>query len=119
MARIGWLSLASLAFVVGYGWISGPPAAPAGVGSGEPHKRPFPADLRAEQKELAELDRQIEAKVKELAELRKKADPLRARVRLGQTWAEIISKTYGAKPDERGPLSGGSGYTGIVTEGNY
>jgi hypothetical protein len=36
-----------------------------------------------------------------------------------QTWVEIDGKVYGAKPDERGPIGGGAGYTRIVTEGDY
>ena len=36
-----------------------------------------------------------------------------------QTWVEIDGKVYGARPDERGPLGGGPGYTRIVTEGDY
>jgi len=35
------------------------------------------------------------------------------------TWVEIDGKTYGAKPDERGPIGGGEGYRRIVTEGDY
>lgn len=35
-----------------------------------------------------------------------------------QTWVEIDGVTYGAKPDERGPLGGGAGYTEIVTSGD-
>lgn len=77
------------------------------------------AGLPADQKEFAELDRQIEAKEKELAELRKKADSLRANVGVGRTWVEIDHKVYGAKPDERGRLGGGPGYTGIVRGGRY
>jgi hypothetical protein len=38
---------------------------------------------------------------------------------LGQTWVEIDGQTYGAKPDVRGPLGGGTGYTAIVTKGDY
>lgn len=35
------------------------------------------------------------------------------------TWVEIGGAVYGAKPDERGPIGGGPGYTRIVTEGDY
>lgn len=31
----------------------------------------------------------------------------------------LNGKTYGAKPDQRGPIGGGNGYTQIVTGGNY
>lgn len=36
-----------------------------------------------------------------------------------ETWVEIEGKTYGAKPDELGPIGGGEGYTRIITEGDY
>lgn len=52
-----------------------PAPAVAPGGDDPPAARP-PAD----EKELAELERQIEAKAKELAELRKRADALRARI---------------------------------------
>jgi hypothetical protein len=32
---------------------------------------------------------------------------------------ELAGKTYGASPDEIGPIGGGAGYTRIVTEGDY
>lgn len=35
------------------------------------------------------------------------------------SWTEIDNTVYGAKPDERGPVGGGEGYTGIVTTGDY
>lgn len=35
------------------------------------------------------------------------------------TWAEIGDAVYGAKPDERGPIGGGSGYANVVTGGDY
>ncbi len=35
------------------------------------------------------------------------------------TWTEIDGVVYGAKPDERGPIGGGEGYTKIVTQGDY
>ena len=38
---------------------------------------------------------------------------------LGQTWVEIDGQTYGARPDELGPIGGGEGYTRIVTGGDY
>lgn len=37
----------------------------------------------------------------------------------GTTWVEIDGKIYGAKSDDRGPIGGGQGYTGIITEGDY
>lgn len=37
----------------------------------------------------------------------------------GQTWVEINGETYGARPDERGPIGGGPGYTGLLTSGTY
>ena len=35
------------------------------------------------------------------------------------TWVDIGGVVYGAKPDERGPIGGGVGYTRIPTEGDY
>ncbi len=35
------------------------------------------------------------------------------------TWVELDGKVYGAKPDDRGPLGGGAGYTRIVTGGDH
>ncbi len=35
------------------------------------------------------------------------------------TWVEIDNKVYGAKPDARGPIGGGEGYTEIITTGDY
>lgn len=35
------------------------------------------------------------------------------------TWVEIDDAVYGAKPDERGPIGGGSGYGNITTKGDY
>jgi parallel beta helix pectate lyase-like protein len=35
------------------------------------------------------------------------------------SWVEIGGTVYGAKPDERGPIGGGVGYTKIVTKGDY
>jgi hypothetical protein len=37
----------------------------------------------------------------------------------GPTSIELDGKTYGASPDEIGPIGGGSGYTKIVTKGDY
>ncbi len=37
----------------------------------------------------------------------------------GRTWVEIKGQIYGAKPDERGPIGGGLGYTKVVTTGTY
>ena len=36
-----------------------------------------------------------------------------------QTWIALDGVTYGAKPDERGPIGGGEGYTAVVTEGDH
>jgi len=36
-----------------------------------------------------------------------------------QTWIEVDGIVYGAKPDNRGPIGGGTGYLGIVTSGDY
>ena len=119
MVRIGWLSLAPLTFLIAYGWSCGPIGVPAKGGPGEPAKGFSLADLRADQKELAELNGQIEANQNEFAKLRMKADALRAKVGLGQTWVEIDGKTYGAKPDERGPIGGSAGYKDIVTKGSH
>ncbi|MGC9319725.1 MAG: right-handed parallel beta-helix repeat-containing protein [Armatimonadota bacterium] len=44
------------------------------------------------------------------------AAPARAQ---DQTWVERDGEIYGARPDERGPIGGGEGYVGIVTEGDY
>jgi len=38
---------------------------------------------------------------------------------MGQTWVEINGQVYGAKPDERGPIGGGEGYTRIITDGDF
>jgi len=35
------------------------------------------------------------------------------------TWVEIDHAVYGAKPDEQGPIGGGSGYANIITKGDY
>ena len=35
------------------------------------------------------------------------------------TWVEIDGAVYGAKPDERGPIGGGSGYDNITAKGDY
>jgi hypothetical protein len=35
------------------------------------------------------------------------------------TWMQIGDVVYGARPDTRGPIGGGSGYTGVVTGGDY
>lgn len=35
------------------------------------------------------------------------------------TWIEIDSQVYGAKPDDRGPIGGGSGYVSVVTRGDH
>lgn len=35
------------------------------------------------------------------------------------TWVEIDGRVYGAKPDERGPIGGGTGYANIVTSGDH
>lgn len=35
------------------------------------------------------------------------------------TWRELDGKLYGAKPDERGPIGGGSGYTNLLAGGDY
>ena len=36
-----------------------------------------------------------------------------------QSWIEKDGKVYGAKPDQRGPIGGGEGYTEVVTEGDF
>jgi hypothetical protein len=36
-----------------------------------------------------------------------------------QTWIEIDGVSYGARPDERGPIGGGEGYAAVVTEGDH
>lgn len=38
---------------------------------------------------------------------------------IGPTWVEIDGETYGAKPDERGPIGGREGYQEIFTDGDY
>jgi hypothetical protein len=35
------------------------------------------------------------------------------------TWVEIDNAIYGAKADKRGPIGGGTGYTKIITKGDY
>ncbi len=35
------------------------------------------------------------------------------------TWVEIDGVVYGARPDERGPIGGGKGYTKLVTKGDH
>ena len=35
------------------------------------------------------------------------------------SWTETEGAIYGAKPDDRGPIGGGEGYTRIVTTGDY
>jgi hypothetical protein len=35
------------------------------------------------------------------------------------TWQEIGDSVYGAEPDARGPIGGGTGYLAIVTNGSY
>ena len=37
------------------------------------------------------------------------------RQKLGQTWVEIDGEIYGAKPDQRGPIGGGVGYTNLIS----
>jgi hypothetical protein len=37
----------------------------------------------------------------------------------GQTWVELGGVTYGARPDEQGPIGGGVGYAHVVTDGTY
>ena len=37
----------------------------------------------------------------------------------GQTWVEADGATYGAVPDERGPIGGGEGYSDIIIDGDY
>lgn len=36
-----------------------------------------------------------------------------------KTWVEINGVTYGAKPDQRGPIGGGVGYVKTVTKGDF
>ena len=35
------------------------------------------------------------------------------------TWVGIDGVVYGARPDERGPIGGGTGYANVVTHGDY
>ena len=35
------------------------------------------------------------------------------------TWLEIDNTVYGARPDGRGPIGGGTGYTSITTKGDH
>jgi len=39
--------------------------------------------------------------------------------KLGQPWVERDGVIFGAQADERGPIGGGEGYTGIVTGGDF
>ncbi|MHC4565382.1 MAG: right-handed parallel beta-helix repeat-containing protein [Planctomycetota bacterium] len=36
-----------------------------------------------------------------------------------RTWLEIDGTIYGARPDDRGPIGGGDGYSNIITKGDY
>jgi hypothetical protein len=36
-----------------------------------------------------------------------------------RTWLEIDGAVYGARPDDRGPIGGGYGYSNIITKGDY
>jgi len=36
-----------------------------------------------------------------------------------QTWIELDGVVYGARPDEQGPIGGGTGYTRVVTKGDF
>ena len=36
-----------------------------------------------------------------------------------RTWIEIDEVTYGARPDERGPIGGGDGYAAVVSEAQH
>jgi hypothetical protein len=38
---------------------------------------------------------------------------------LEPTWMQVGDTVYGARPDARGPIGGGEGYTGVVTMGHY
>ena len=38
---------------------------------------------------------------------------------LAQSWIEHQGETFGAKPDETGPIGGGAGYTRVVTNGDF
>jgi len=35
------------------------------------------------------------------------------------TWVEIDNTIYGAKPDKKGPIGGGTGYANIIVKGDY
>ncbi len=37
----------------------------------------------------------------------------------GRTWVEIGGETYGARPDEHGPIGGGKEYRNVVTNGDF
>ena len=45
--------------------------------------------------------------------------PIPCFAEMDQTWVEIGNSIFGAKPDERGPIGGGSGYANIITTGDY
>ncbi len=36
-----------------------------------------------------------------------------------RTWIEIDGAAYGARPDDRGPIGGGEGYSKIITKGDH
>ena len=36
-----------------------------------------------------------------------------------QTWIEIDGTVYGARPDDRGLIGGGNGYSNVTTKGDY
>lgn len=71
-------SFVLLTFLLG---CSQEPNSPAATGNRDPAKKAPPAaDLVAQEKELADLERQIAAKEKELADLKSKAETLREKI---------------------------------------
>jgi hypothetical protein len=99
MVRSGSLFLVFLflAALLGNEW-NGGLAAPAFVGFDEQSKGFTPADLRADEKELADLDRQIDTKEKQLAELQMKASALRPLLGSGR----LGSKSAGTHTERSG-----------------
>lgn len=73
------VSFAFLTFVLGCTG-NGKPNTPVGTDSGSEDKKAPAGDVAAQEKELADLEKQIAAKEKELADLNKKADALRDKI---------------------------------------
>jgi len=105
MSRRYVLALALLVLAIALGCGGGqPPATGSGDPGGSPSVGPA-ADAAPDDKELAELDRQIEAKEKELTTLRAKADALRAKIAAKQPAGDAVPllELLGRFPKDRWP----------------